>query len=174
MIAGLRLIPRWVWIALAVAILYRGALSWHHRQVKALHDAAYAEGGNAERARLEAEAKRLKAETDAKTAAIARLTKEKHDAEVRAIAADADALRLSGAGKASLGARCPVMAGGSSGHDLAGSGTENAGSEVPATDGLAVVPWGWVVGTGESHDSLRSEVLAWRDWYARNGAAWPK
>jgi hypothetical protein len=105
-------------------------------------------------------------------AVIAKLTQDirnRTDEENRSIAGDADALRVSGPGKAA----CRSAPAASGEHEPA-SGNGNApGPQVPPDDSAAV-PWGWLVQRAEEHDLNRAEVLAWREWYRKLVESWPK
>jgi hypothetical protein len=35
---------------------------------------------------------------------------------------------------------------------------------MPAEDGFAIVPWGWLVTRAQEHDELISEAITWRAW----------
>lgn len=47
-------------------------------------------------------------------------------------------------------------------------------ASLPPADGIAAVPWNWLVNTGGQCDLNRSEAQSWRDWYAQLQKAWPK
>jgi hypothetical protein len=112
-----------------------------------------------------------KAARDAQ-AVIAKLTQDirnRTDEENRRIAGDADALRVSGPGKAACR---PAPA--ASGEHEPGRGNGNApGPQVPPDDSAAV-SWGWLTDRAEEHDLNRAEVLAWREWYRKLVESWPK
>ena len=105
-------------------------------------------------------------------AVIAKLTQDirnRADEENRSIAGYADALRVSGPGKAA----CRPGPAAASEHEP-GSGNGNApGPQVPSDD-RAAVPWGWLTDRAEEHDLNRAEVLAWREWYRKLVESWPK
>jgi len=109
---------------------------------------------------------RLTAELDAANVKIAAEIRRRHDEEARRIAAGADALRVSGPGRA---AACPPATPG--GHQPPGGAGNAPGPEMPPGD-RAAVPWQWLVARAESADLNRSEVLAWREWHARLNAEW--
>lgn len=170
--ALLKRIPRAAWIALAViAILLVGSCV-HKRKVKAFGEERYAAGVNAEGERIAAKAEALKRKADALSRKISNALKEKNDEENRAIASNADALRLSGAGKAA----CPRSAGVPSApgrSEPANGRSDVAGPEMPSGD-FAAVPWGWLVDSAERCDLNRAEVLTWREWHKQQSEAWAK
>lgn len=165
---ALKLVPRWLWILLAVALASRFAANWHAGKVEALDRAAYGRGVTdtvAAAARLQAERARL-------DAAIAAELRSKNDEESRRIAAAAERLRLRGPGKAA----CPDPArlpGGAGRHGAPGGAADAAGPDLPA-DQRAAVPWPWLVDRAESHDALRAEVLNWREWHRRFTEEWER
>lgn len=164
---ALRLVPRWIWILLAVAVAFRLAVGWHAGKIEALEKAAYERGADDQR-RASLLLQRERAKLDAK---IADELRSKNHEENRRIAAAADRLRLRGAGKAGANSAC--LPGGAGGHGQAGRNANAAGSGVSAEQ-WAAVPWPWLVNRGEGHDALRAEVLAWREWHRRLVAEWAK
>lgn len=157
-------LPRWVYIALAVAGLIALGLHLHSNAVKAAYKAAYNQGRTDER---QAQAKAA-AKLAIKQAEVTAPIRKKNDETNARIAADANDLRLRGPGKASA---CPSAAararqpGSASDRPADAAGSGNA-----AADGMpdfAAVPWAWLVGRAENADLDRAEVIAWRDWYAR-------
>ena len=154
----LALIPRSVWIALAVLALVGLGVFAHQRSVKAYGEERYAAGVADEKARAQ-EAARKQAEKDEKTV---RKLKEQHREEIDRISRDADALRLRGPGKA----RCRPAPIAASGRDEGHGEPDVAGPEVPPDD-RAAVPWGWLVQRAEQFDANRAEVLAWREWHRK-------
>jgi hypothetical protein len=108
-----------------------------------------------------------KARSDGKQ--ISKDIRGKTDEQNRRIAGDADAVLVSGPGKA-VCRPAPAAAGG---HDQAGGKPDAPGPQVPPADSAAV-PWPWLVQRAEQADLNRAEVLAWREWYDRLVASWPK
>lgn len=160
-------LPRWVYIALAVAALIGAGTYAHHRAVKSAYAAAYNQGVTDERARAEAANRKLATHQAAITAPI----RKKNDETNTRIAGDANDLRLRGPGKAAVSRPAP-SATGQPGAAAQPSGASSA--PVPAADGsdpLATVSWRWLVGTGEQCDLERAENISWRDWYAQQTAA---
>jgi hypothetical protein len=157
-------LPRWVYIALAVAALIGAGVFFHGRAVKRTFDNGFKAGVLAnEKSHADAEAKLA-----SKQAAITAPIRKQNDETNARIAGDADDLRLRGPGKARASCQPSAAAGqpGAAGHEL----PDAAGSGAAAADGLsdfAAVPWGWLVGRAEQADLDRAEVLAWRTWYAR-------
>lgn len=159
-------IPRWVWVVLGCVLLGLLASWWHTAAIRK-HDRAIIA---AEDQRLAAKALKLKQQVDDLLAKTTALERKANDAQNRRIASTADTLRLSGPGKAICRASIPAAA---SGYQPASGNGNAAGPQVPAGD-LAAVPWGWLVDRAEEHDLDRQEALAWRQWYAKMVANWPK
>jgi hypothetical protein len=150
-------IPRVAWIALAAALLLFLGVRWYNGQIKD------AEKRGADRAYAEVEKKARALE--AKANATADKIRSKSDETARAIAADADVIRVSGPGKA----RCiPVPA--PSGRREAPSGQADASRPEVPSDDRAAVPWQWLVQRAEVCDLNRNEVLAWREWHEKLAA----
>lgn len=180
---ALRLVPRWVWLALAIAIAWHFALSWHAGKIRA-HDVAVIAKRDAQwQTRLDAAhaaALDWRGQAERAGAEIATMKRKLNDEENRRIRAAADDLRLHGPGKAAAPANCRPgdragLSAGAGRSDAAGRPSNDAPAAVPAGDGSAdwaVVPWGWLVGRGEQADVGRAEVLTWRGWYADQVAAW--
>jgi hypothetical protein len=185
-------VPRWVWIAFAVAVAAVALVIWHGHRMKA-HDKALEARVTAqvnarwlagvERLRQQAHALRVKAEDHA--AQINTALKGQHDEEVRHIVSDAAGLRLRGPGIAA--AQACSGPGGAAGfpvgpgrHESAGQPAGASPGQVPAANGLpglpaerfAVVPWSWLVDTAAQCDVSRSENLTWRSWREQQAAAW--
>lgn len=180
---ALRLVPRWVWLALACAIAAHFVLAWHAGQVKA-HDQSIVAARDAQwQARLDqmrrdADAWKAKAEGLQRT--ISEQQRKLNDEENRRIAAvDAD-LRLRGPGQAAAPAGCrPVnpagVPAGAGRPEPRADAADAAGSGMSGEDGQtqwAVVPWRWVVGRSTESDLNRAEVLTWRSWYQQQWKAW--
>lgn len=168
-------IPPKVWLALIVgAALFIG---WkvHTHKVTKFGEERYTSGFEAGYHAAEEDQRKVTAKTNAATAAIAQDERGKnHEANARTNAA-ADDLRLRGPGKAS--SRCPTVAAPASGHDAPGGQSADAATGLPERDWTtdrAEVPWGWLVSSGQTCDLNRNEVIAWRSWYERIAAAWPK
>lgn len=162
--AAFGMVPKWVWAALAGAILFAFAVNWHSGKVRAFGNERYQAGYDAAKGEIEA----LRRQVNQRNAELAAALRSKSDEENRRIAADADNLRLRGAGKAACVARLPAAAGG---HDEAGRPADAAGPEMPAGE-WAAVPWGWLVGRAETHDLYRNEALSWREWHKAFSAEW--
>lgn len=160
-------VPRWVYIALAVAALIGGGLYAHHRAVKSAYDAAFKAGGEAEAAR----AKEANRKLAVKQAAITAPIRKANDETNTRIAGDADDLLLRGPGKAAV--HCPAPAAARQPQPPAQPASA-AAAPMPAEDGataFVAVPWGWLVGTGKQCDLELAENVAWRSWFARQSAA---
>jgi hypothetical protein len=156
----LKSIPRWVWLAIAAALLLFLGVRWHNGQIKD------AEKRGADRAYAAVEKKAR--EIEAKANATADKIRSKTDETARAIAADADVIRMSGPGKARA---CPVPQG-SSRRETAGGQGSPAVDQVPDTGGvdLIALPFAPTVRLAEVCDLNRGEVLAWREWHSKLSA----
>jgi hypothetical protein len=150
-------VPKAVWIAIAVALVLGLGVRWHNGQI---HDAE-----KRGEARAYAAVERKARELEAKANATADKIRSKSDETARAIAADADIIRVSGPGKA----RCSPVPTPTSRREEAGGKPNAAGPEVP-TDDRAAVPWQWLVQRAEQCDLNRNEVLSWREWYEKLAA----
>jgi hypothetical protein len=195
---ALKLVPKWVWYALALALAWHFALSWHRGQVKA-HDADIVAARDAQwQARFDAmraKADDVRRKAEALSAQISTTLKDQNDATNRHIAVDAGDLRLRGPGAAaaigcrpgdhpglSAAAGQPGAAGDQRPHAAAsalpGGNRRTDVTPVPGAgisdDAQAAVPWRWLVGRAEQADLDRAEVLTWRDWYARQTEAWQR
>lgn len=167
----LQSIPPRIWYALAIMALLFGVIWWHGSQV----NAARKEGKQAGRAEVQAElelwkqaARDWKRATDSKSQTISILTGERYNEDLRRNAAVADDLRLRGPGKAAAchGSRRDTgVAGAAGGPESPAPSPDAPRGPVPAGDGFAVVPWGWLVERAEDHDRLLAESKAWRSWY---------
>ena len=168
----LKKVPTWAWIVLAVALVLFLGWRWHNGAVRDARSEGYTAGVADERKAADAKAKIWVQRIDALTGRITTKLREKTDADARAIATRADALRLSGPGRAVCPGRAEVSrpAGGPL---TAGGQGSAAGPQVP-TEQWAAVPWGWLTDTGERCDLNRNEVLAWREWHRQQSEAWAK
>lgn len=146
-----------------------------HKHLKVADKAGYARAkaeDAAELAEAHRQALEARARAEAIGAEISRNTREKNDEEARNIARSARDVLVRGPGEA----RCRpldhsgVSAGGGE-YGAAGGRSDASGPGMPA-DELAAVPWPWLVGRAEQADLNRSEVLSWREWYARQFKAW--
>lgn len=170
-------VPRWVWLTLLVVTLVVGAVWLHQRHANAMLEAAYEQGQKDRDAawqtrfdEMQAAANDWKTKYEQASATLANERRQRHEETLRHNAELADALRLSGPGRASA-ARCrPIdnsgLSGASGGDGSTPSDPNAPGPGVPEHDGDAIVPWGWLVRRGEEHDALLSEVVTWRSWYA--------
>lgn len=163
LLAALRLVPKWVWIALALAIAFRVATGWHDARVKAVWQAGYDQAV--------ADGREIAKQTDERTSEIATNIRSKTDETSGRIAARADDQRLRGPGKAR--ASCPAVPAAAGERPEAGRDSDAAGPGLPAED-RATVPWEWLVRRAATCDLNRAEVLAWREWHQRVLEAWPK
>jgi len=176
-------IPPKVWLVIAGLAALGGAWWWHTGTVSAAYNRGYAQ------ATVERDAKWGEAFDTMHRAALtyaaafnqhsdtlAAQIGARHEQDLRAIATRADALRLHGPGRAAATCSRPG--------DIAGLPSPARLDEPPggqADDGvaglpdevpMAVVPWPDLVQRSEDADADRSEVIAWREWFAQNRKAW--
>lgn len=171
-----------VWIALGIIAALLGGYILHQHKASAVLKAEYARGASdrdkAWGKRLDDEHKAAlawKAKAEAAQSKISTEEGIRHEEDLRDIDARALDQRLHGPGAAAA-PRC-----GSSGaagvpaapsrHDTAGRSVGASVAGLPATEGLAVVPWDDLVSLGAGNDAWRSEALTWREWYARQAEA---
>lgn len=155
-------IPREVWIGLAVLALIAGGVIYHKRAVSNARTEGHAAGVKAEGERIAAKVLELKVKADKLAADIRR----KNDATNRAIAGDADALRVRGAGKAS----CLGPAASSAGGRVAPGGKADAAVDpLPGRERVELIglPFADLVNAAERCDLNRAEVLSWREWHKK-------
>lgn len=168
--AFLKKIPRGVWIALAAAAAFGAIVWWHNHTVSNARKEGYAAGVKAEGDRIAAKALKLAKDAEAISSKARSLNSETN----RRIAGDADAIRVSGPGKAS----CLNPATVGTGRRVTPAGKPDvARSEVPTGDGealLAAVPWPWLVDRAEQCDLNRAEAETWRKWHKDLTDAWQK
>jgi hypothetical protein len=95
----------------------------------------------------------------------------KTDEENRRIAGDADAVRVSGPGKAV----CRPAPAAPSGHEQATPKADAPVDPVPDGEGqqLIGVPFSGAANGAQEHDELLNRVKAWEEWYSRLVASWP-
>jgi hypothetical protein len=167
-----RKVPAKVWLGLA-GLLLIGALVWYHNHAVGK---AYETGKQAERivrdkywqaeiASARDAAHNWKAAYDAKSTTVVLLRKRLYAEEISRNAALADDLRLRGPGKAGAcpGRRIdPGLSGVPGGSIDPAPQPDAPGGPMPAGDGYAIVPWGWLVNKAEEYDRLLAEVKAVR------------
>lgn len=157
-------IPWWVWALLAFAIFYRMTVGIHNGWIEDLKETSYKSGWDARDAAAKAAV--AKAEGEARRLAVE--LRSRTDEENRRTAGAADALRVRGPGAA----RCPRPAATApSRHEPAGGGAVPPAGGVPDEDWIAL-PYLYAVNQAELCDFNRTEVLAWRDFYAGLTKAW--
>jgi hypothetical protein len=173
-----KLVPRWIWYLLAAALAWHFALAWHAGRVKA-HDrdviATRDAYWNARIVELAEKAQRIRIDAEARAAEITEKVRSNNESQARVIASDAGALRVRGPGQAAA-TSCrsvdhPGLPATASGARADGGLADDAGPAVPSSD-RATVPWRWLVNRAEQSDLNRAEVIAWRDWYQAQAAAW--
>lgn len=169
LLAFFRGIPTLAYALLAVAVLIGMGVGLH---VKAVHNAiSAAEKRGEDRAYARVEAKALA--LAAKAQALATDLRNRNNETNRRIAADADALRLRGPGRAS----CPgYPAPAASGHNAPGRPGDAAVDRLPDQERLDLIalPFSGTVAFAEQCDLNRAEVLTWREYSAKLLKAWPK
>ena len=176
-------IPPAAWRVIAALALLGAAWWWHNHSVSAAYDRGVKDGADARDAQWQGAvtewnraADLWKANFETASARISTIERERHDEILRGIAADADALRLSGPGRAAAkacsGPIAPAgLADGSGGRESPPAGPDAPADQVPAGDRQAIVPWGWLVERSEDFDKLREEAVRWRSWYEAQRAA---
>ena len=178
----LKLVPGWAWKLIGIAAVV-GALLWAHQHVahKALKkaDAAGYQRAKDEDARALVKAHKdalaWKTKYDRNEATRSQKFRENTDAQIAAINRHADNLLRNGPGKARCGqVAYPGTSAGAGGSVASSRPGSAAAASLPPADGLAAVPWNWLVNTGGQCDLNRSEAQSWRDWYSALVKAWPK
>lgn len=157
--AFLKRIPRWVWIVLAVIALVVAGRVYHNHKAGAAITAAEKRGEARAYAAVEKRALALTAKANAISANL----RSKNNETVRRIAADADALRVRGPGKASCPSAAFVAASGHSGP--AGRPGDAALDQVPDSERVDLIglPFPDALDFAEAHDRYRAEVLTRRE-----------
>jgi hypothetical protein len=155
-------LPREVWYALAALAVLAGLWFWHSHAVSTAYRQGNADGivatdkkWNAAFTTMSRAADQWKKNFELRSEQLADAQRTAHDQELRRIAADADDLRLRGAGRAAA-PRCgpgsgAAVAASASGHQDSPAGPGAPASPLPAGDGL------------------RDEVKTWRSWYDEQG-----
>jgi multidrug efflux pump subunit AcrA (membrane-fusion protein) len=177
-------VPKWCWIALAGAVALAGGLLWHHSaavrhddavraQQKAADESAFAK----QAAAVARQAASIRKQTEQLLSAISQVERNRNAQANRATVAAADDLRLRGPGKASCGpldySGVPASPGG---HDATIGKTNAPVAAVPDPQRVELIalPFAGTVNAAEVCDMNRNENATWRDWYAREYAAWEK
>lgn len=171
-------VPSGYWKTLAVLVLLGCAWFGHTRAVSSARsderkrtDAEWQQAFDT--MRVANQTWRRLAETRA--AAISRDIGERHAQDLRDLADRAAALRLRGPGKAAICAG-PSSASGpaaASGGRIEAGGTGDASvADVRDGEAMAAVPWADLAEAGARCDANRLEVIAWRENYERQLAAW--
>lgn len=163
--------PRVLWALLAMAAIF-GAVWWHGFAVQRAFDRGQ-EAGKMVRdtywkgqiAEWREVGRLWKSAYEAKSRTAAILIGERYAQDLRRNAALADDLRLRGPGRAgacSGPGSIANVAGGAGRQDGSPAPADAPTGPMPAGDGQAIVPWGWLVQRAEEHDRLLAEVTAWR------------
>ena len=169
-------VPSWLIYAALGALAIGGALLWHGHAVKvARHEGVVAGRAEADAAwqgafdKMHDAADLFRTAYERRSSQLADELRKSHDQKVLDNARLADALSLRGPGKAA--SRCGPgrdtgLSAPAGGHGQAPASPDAPRDPVPAEDGFAIVPWGWLVERAQERDDLLDEVLTWRDWYA--------
>lgn len=155
----------------ALVILHFATDARHWRKQDA-RDVKALQVEKAHEAEIARQAVDLKTRIDTLTLNVTKVIKDRADAENDRIAADADAIRLRGPGKATCPRDASAPAAPVRRDETAPAGAD-AGSEVPSGD-RAAVSWTWLVGVIQEHDQMRNELQAVEDQHAQLEKAWPK
>lgn len=168
-------VPWQGWAVLAFVVLAIGGAWWVNHKISAAYSDGRAQGrieANADwQLALDAahaDAVKWRTAYEATSAFISTRLREQHDQDLRDNARLAGDLGLRGPGQAA--ARCgpggaAQLAGGACGREPAPAGPDAPADPVPAGDGFAVVPWGWLVDRAREHDDLLAENQSWRSWH---------
>jgi hypothetical protein len=178
-VAALNRVPTPVWEAVTVVAYLAAFVGLHQHYanaaLKAADTAGYQRRAN-EDAKALIELRQRAATAEATGKAIAQDTRSTNDATNRSIASDTSALLVRGPGASR--SRCvgnPTVPAASGEPVTPAHPADDAGNLLPGGDGTAEradVPWRWLVGRAGQCDLDRAENVAWRDWYARQSAAW--
>lgn len=168
--------PPKAWLAIAIVVTI-GVAVWLHQvraaqviaQVRKDTIAARDKQWQVQFDKLHGAALTWKSNYQGKADALAMERQERHEQDLRDIAARADALGLRGPGKAAAPA-CGRPGNGSGSSAAAGQGSVAPGRTIdggvagmPGGEGLAIVPWADLVGFARFYDANRAEVIAWRE-----------
>jgi hypothetical protein len=168
-------VPSRVWKILAIVVisglLIFFALRWHSNKVETFGNEKFQAGYDSR----DAEIKKLQTQLNQRNAELATALRSKTDEKLRDVARDADIIRLHGPGKAactSVGG-LPTSPGG---HDQTRT---SPGTSLPEVrdgewDELIALPFSETVTVFENHDSLRIEVLGWREYHRVFTEEWKK
>jgi hypothetical protein len=153
-------LPGWLWIVMAAGLLAAGAYRAHEAAKDALYAKGYRQGVmDNEASHIAANAAEVARENGINTK-----IRKRNDEENRRIAADADALRLRGPGKAACSS--PGIPHGRAGGQLEGRGEAPAPvAEVPDPQriDLIALPFASTVTAFQQCDANRAEVLSRRE-----------
>ena len=171
----LRGLPGWAWGALVGLALLGGVGWWHVHAVHAAFDQGKVAGIAASDAKWQGAFDQMQHASEiwrANYITISTALSDKLGAryaqDLRDNAAAADDLRLRGPGKAAACGRSidhPGVPGSAAGAGPAPAAPDAPRPKLPADDGFAVVPWGWLVDRAREHDNLLAEVATRRAWY---------
>lgn len=168
-VGALKSVPRFVWYALAAALVFAFAVHWYNGKI----DAAEKRGADAAYAHIADKAREIERQANDLAAKISEAFRRKNDEEARAIARAADAVLMRGPGKAACSsvAGVPTL----SSRPQPASGPADAPlDQVPsgARTDLIALPFAPTVAFGREHDLNRSELLTCRAAWQRLSAEW--
>jgi hypothetical protein len=177
-------IPPKVKLAIAGALIVMALFFVHqhvaHKRLKAADAAGYARAKAEDAAAMKKahdEAAAARARQEQVGATITNEVRTRHDQEDRNIAVRARDVGLRGAGAARCG---PLdysdLSAGAGRSQQAGRSGDVAVGQLPPGEGVELIglPVPGTVAFAEQHDTLRNEVLTWREWYDRQFKAWER
>ncbi len=171
-------IPPKVWLVLAALAAAGALLWWHNHAVEEARKEGREAADKEWKGAFDTMHKAALDLTDAYNAtatALANARKEAHEQDRRRIAADADALRLRGPGRAAApvcGRRdAASLSPAPGGPDSPNRPADAPLAPMPDDQPAAILPWTGTVAFAESHDRWRSEALTWRSWHRDMRAA---
>ena len=179
----LRAIPPKGWLAIGVLALLAGLWWAHARAVSAAYNRGYATATVERDAKwgkafdtMHGAALTYAAAFNQQSATLSNQIGARHEQDLRAITARADALRLHGPGRAAATCGRPGDSAGLPSparlDEPPGSAADDGVAGLPDETPLAIVPWPDLVQRSEDADADRAEVIAWREWFEKNRKAW--
>jgi hypothetical protein len=163
-------IPRNVKIALLALLAGVAAYFVHQHYAGKELNAAYAKGRADYAAKVEKQAREIEAKAADVANRINQPIRDAHNEELGRIHADADAIRVRGAGAAEC--RDPRFSAAAGGSQQAGGAANAALPQVldGVRPGLIAMPVSAAAGFAEQHDAFRDEVIRWHDWWPKMNA----
>lgn len=164
----LKMIPRWLWILLAVAAAVLFAVHWHSGKIEDLRSTSFQAGY----AKAVADGKQRVHVVEHQSETVSSEERKTAHEEIERNGRAADALRVRGPGAAAcVNPGLPVGAGGSG---AIGGRADDPLAGVPGGERqrLIALPFAETVDRAEIADANRTEVLAWRQWHDRLTEMW--